>query len=68
MGPLRLKKQWHKLEAVQTISAKSIPGTPSYVRNEITLSTAKLKKLKILIRPQLSSIKTNGRDTATLEN
>jgi len=44
--------QWRQIEAVQTITARTIFGTPSYVKNEITLSTAKLTKLKILIRSQ----------------
>jgi len=50
------KNQWRQLEAVRTITARTIFGTPSYVRNEITFSTAKLTKFKILIGSQAPAL------------
>jgi len=47
--------QWRQLEAVQTISARML-GTPSYVRNDNALSTAKLTKLKTMIRYEISAL------------
>jgi len=54
-APFITKSQWKKIEAVQTIGLRTILGTPNYVTNRVTLSTANLKQIKSQIHSQATS-------------
>jgi hypothetical protein len=69
-APFISNAQWRQLEVVQTIGTRMILGIPTYVKNEITLSTTNLKNSKqpSNFKPPHFPSKTNIQDYTTSES